>query len=103
MIPSVSISVWMPRLRTPLSSSNEHTAFGIAPMPICRHAPSSISVAIRRATARSASVGAAFGSSGERLTVAVDDVVDLADVQPVVDAVDVRDGRVDLDDDDLRA
>ena len=28
MIPSVSISVWMPRLRTPLSSSNEHTAFG---------------------------------------------------------------------------
>ena len=39
----------------------------------------------------------------KRQTGTVDDVVDLADVQPVVDAVDVRDGGVDLDDDDLRA
>ena len=45
-------------------SNNEHTAFGIAPIPIWRHAPSSISVAIRRATARSTSVGAECGSSG---------------------------------------
>ena len=102
-MPSVSISVWMPRLRTPLSSSSEHTAFGIAPMPICRQAPSSISAAISRATARSTSVGAAFGSSGSGCPVAVDDVVDLAHVEAVVDAVDVGKRGVDLDDDDLRA
>ncbi len=103
MIPSVSISVWTPRLRTPLSSSSEHTAFGIAPIPICRHAPSSISLAISRATARSASVGADVRQLRERLTVAFDDVVDLALVQAVLDAVHVRHGRVGLDDDDLGA
>ena len=102
-MPSVSISVWTPRLRTPLSSSSEHTAFGIAPMPICRHAPSSISVAISRRD-RTIDVGRRrVRQLRERLTVAFDDVVDLAHVQPVVDAVDVRDGRVDLDDDDLGA
>ena len=39
----------------------------------------------------------------ERLTAAFDDVVDLADVQAVLDAVDVRNGRVGLDDHDLGA
>ena len=85
-MPSVSISVWMPRSRTPLSSSSEQTAFGMAPMPICRQAPSSISAAIRRATARSTSVAAGFGSSGAGGVVAVDDVVDLAHVHAVLDA-----------------
>ena len=39
-------------LRTPLSSSEVHTALGIAPMPIWRHDPSSISAAMSRPTAR---------------------------------------------------
>jgi len=64
MMPSVSISVCTPRSRTPLSSSSEQTAFGIAPMPICRQLPSSTSAAIGCATARSASVGGGFGISG---------------------------------------
>ena len=90
-MPSVSISVWMPRLRTPLSSSSEHTAFGIAPMPICRHAPSSISVG-DQAGDRTVGVGRRrVRQLGQRLTVAFDDVVDLAHVETVVDAVHVRD------------
>src|SRR5258705_326074 len=64
MMPSVSISVWIPRSRTPLSSNSEQTAFGIAPMPICRQAPSSISVAMSCATARSMSVGGGFVIAG---------------------------------------
>ena len=63
-MPSVIISVWMPRSRTPLSSRSAQTAFGMPPMPICRQAPSSISAAMSRPTARSTSVGGGFGSSG---------------------------------------
>ncbi len=53
-------------------------------------------------TARSTSVGAGFGSSRHRLPLAIDDVVDLAHVQTVLDAVHVRKRRVDLDDHDPR-
>ena len=62
--PSVSISVYTPRLRTPLSSRLAQTAFGIPPIPIWRQSPSAISSAIRRPTARSISVGGGLGSSG---------------------------------------
>ena len=72
-------------------------------MPICRHAPSSISVAISRATARSTSVGAELGSSGRGWPPPFDDKVDLAHVQAVLDPVHVGNRRVGLDDHDLGA
>ena len=55
--PSANISVWIPRfLWLP---SCDSTAFGIAPMPICRQAPSSISSAQWRPMASSCSFGCA--------------------------------------------
>ena len=63
-MPSTSISVWMPRSRTPASFSKPQTAFGMPPMPIWRQAPSSISAAMSRATAWSIAVGGGFGTSG---------------------------------------
>ena len=98
-MPSVIISVCTPRSRTPLSSSSVQTALGMPPMPICRQAPSSISAAISRATARSIFGRRRIRQFGRRCVVALDDVVDLADVDAVVVAVDIGQAAARLDDD----
>ena len=65
--PSDSISVWIPRSRTP--SSDAHTASGMPPIPICRVAPSSISARTWAPIWRSTSV-AGWGVSSGRGSVA---------------------------------
>ena len=64
------------------------------PMPICRQAPSSISPAIRRATARSISVGGGIRQFRRRLVIAFDDVIHLAYVHAVLIAVDIGQPRL---------
>ena len=53
--PSANISVWIPRFLWPPSWLS--TAFGMAPIPICNVAPSSISAAQFRPMAVSTSFG----------------------------------------------
>ena len=92
-MPSVIISVWTPRSRTPLSSSATQTAFGMPPMPICRQAPSSISAAMWRGDRAVDVARRRVAELRDRLAVALDDVVDLADVHAVLRPVDVGHGR----------
>src|SRR5271166_4870320 len=102
MIPSVSISVCTPRLRTPLSNSSEHTAFGIPPMPICRQAPfdlagdqagdGPVDLGWRRARE--------FGS---RLVIALDQIINFASMYAILLAIHVGQTLGHLDDDQLGA
>ena len=96
-MPSENISVCTPR--SCLLASSGVSACGISPMPICKVAPSRISVATLRAISRQTASGSPAGSSSSGV-VAGDERVDVAHVDEAV-AVRARHRRVDLGEHDV--